>query len=135
MKSAVPFAITYRTPGAFAGALQRGALRAVEHTDISFEEFHNRPWNSASRQEGRESYWKTRSKKLQERLALEAEIHAERQRQRASDQEFYARQRQQWQLNERAALSEQGMEPGMIGLTSLVPPVMQGTMIPIAHTL
>ena len=130
-KSAVPFAITYRASSTLAGALQRRALRAVEDTEISFEELRDRMWSAASRQEERESYWKSRSKKLRERLAQEAELYAEHQRQRAIDQELYAQHLQQQQINERAVLSEQGLEPGMIGLVSLVPPIMQGTAAPI----
>ena len=151
MKSDVPFVIAYRAsgvgqsplPAGLAGTLQRRALRAVEDTEISqagsplsgFEEVRNRMWSAASRQaqQEKESYWKTRSKKIRERLALEAEIYAERQRQRAIDQELYAQHRQQEQLNDRAALSEQGLEPEMIGLISLVLPVMGGTVAPILH--
>ena len=141
MTSAVPFNVKYRASSAgqrpllagLAGALQRRALRAVEDTEISFEELHDRIWSAAARQEEKESYWKTRSKKLRERLALEAEIYAERQCQQAINQELYAQNLQQQQINERAVLSEQGLEPGMIGLISLVLPIMQGTEAPILH--
>lgn len=141
MNSAIPVAIKYRASSALAGALQRSALRAVEDTENSFEELRNRIWGAASCQEerrrdksrDRENYWKARSKKIRERLALEAEIYAERQSQRAIDQELYAQHIQQQQINERAVLSEQGLEPGMIGLVCLVPPIMQGTMAPILH--
>lgn len=150
MNSDVPFAIKYRVSGAgqrplpagLAGALERRAPRAVEDRENnSFEELRNRIWGAASCQEerrrdksrDRENYWKARSKKIKERLALEAEIYAERQSQRAIDQELYAQHLQQQQINERAVLSEQGLEPGMIGLVCLVPPIMQGTMAPILH--
>ena len=134
MTSAVPFTVKYRASSALAGALQRRALRAVEDTEISFEELCGKMWSAAaSRQEEKESYWKARSKKLRERLALEAEIYAERQRQQAINQEIYAQNLQQQQINERIVLSEQGLEPGMIGLISLVPPIMQGTEAPILH--
>ena len=133
MTSAVPFTVKYRASSALAGALQRRALRAVEDMEISFEELCDKVWSAAPHQEEKESYWKARSKKLRERLALEMEIYAERQRQQAIDQELYAQNLQQQQINERAVLSEQGLEPGMIGLISLVPPIMQGTEAPILH--
>ncbi|MCR5347294.1 MAG: hypothetical protein K6E38_05900 [Fretibacterium sp.] len=131
MSVVVPFATKYRTSSTLSGALQRKVLRAAEDTEPSFEELRDRIWGAASRQEGEESYWKTRSRKLRERLAREAEVFAERQRQRAIDQELYAQHLQQQQINERAALSEQGLEPGIIGLVSLVPPVVRGTSAPI----
>ncbi|MCR4818381.1 MAG: hypothetical protein K5841_05440 [Fretibacterium sp.] len=141
MKSDVSFVVSYRASGALAGAIQRSSVRTAEDTKTSFEKLRDRIWGAAgqhpfpadSRRESEESHWQTRSKKIRERLAVEAEIYAERQRQLAINQELYARNLQQQQLNERAVLSGQGLEPGIIGLTSLVPPIMQGTVAPVLH--
>ncbi|MBQ9566303.1 MAG: hypothetical protein IJU98_12020 [Synergistaceae bacterium] len=75
----------------------------------------------------RKNYWKTRGEKLHDRLALEQEIYAARRYEWAVEQEIQAERRQQQQINERAALSEIGVEPGTIGLISSVLPVLRGT--------
>ena len=75
----------------------------------------------------RKSHWKTRSEKLRDRLAAEEEFYNELRYEWAIEQELCAEHRLQQQIDERAALSELGVEPGAIGLTATVLPVLRGT--------
>ena len=115
-----------------------GALRLSDSREVpvSFEEIEKRfrSRSSGTSRSGRESYWKTRSQKLKERLAREQEIYDERQYQRGIDEELHAEHRQQEQLNERVALSELGVEPGTMGLTSPVLPLLRGTSALLTHS-
>ena len=91
----------------------------------TYDEYRSRP--------RRRSYWKTRSEKLRDRLESEQEFYSERRYEWLIEQELYAERRQRQQIDERAAISELGMDPEAIGLTASVLPVLRGTgVLPIS---